>query len=66
MYLKMAEGASTPALKTLGSDFAEHEQAMCDWFQSVVEGNSDGAKKVFAYLDRHGVSREAALAPLAA
>jgi hypothetical protein len=28
MYLKMAEGASTPALKTLGNDFAEHEQAM--------------------------------------
>jgi rubrerythrin len=64
MYSKMAESASSAQLKTLGTDFCEHEQAMCDWFQSVVEGKSDGAEKVFAYLERHGVTREGALAPL--
>lgn len=69
MYMKMADGASSPELKTLGIDFAEHdehEQAFNVWMQSVVEGKSDGAKRVFAYLENHGVSREAALGPLEA
>jgi hypothetical protein len=61
----MADGACS-RLRILGTDFAEHEQAMCNWFQSVAEGKSDGAEKVFAYLECHGVSRGAALAPLEA
>jgi hypothetical protein len=64
MYMKMADGASSAEVKTLGIDFAEHEQAFAAWMHSVVEGNSDGAKRVFAYLENHGVSREEALTPL--
>lgn len=64
MYLKMAKEAHSAQLRALGTDFGEHEQALSDWCQSVLSGKSDGAAKVFAYLQRHGVTREAALAPL--
>lgn len=62
MYAKMAANASTEQLKKLGTDFCEHEQALCDWMVSEAEGKSDGAEKVFAWLERHAVTRKEALA----
>lgn len=34
-----------------------------DWLQSELDGKSDGPEKVFAYLERHGMSREEAVTP---
>jgi len=31
--------------------------------QSELDGKSDGAEKVFAYLERHGITREEAVTP---
>jgi uncharacterized membrane protein len=36
---------------------------MRDWMKSELDGKSDGAAKVFAYLERHGISREDAVTP---
>jgi hypothetical protein len=61
MYEQLGEGARTPELKAFADDLYEHENALRDWLKSELDGKSDGAEKVFAYLERHGVTREAAV-----
>ncbi len=63
MYVQLAKGASTPELKKLGEDLYDHENALRDWLKSELEGKPDGAEKVFAYLERQGISREEAVIP---
>jgi uncharacterized membrane protein len=63
LFKQLIKGADTPELKALGEDLLEHENAMRDWMQSELDGKSDGAAKVFAYLERHGISREDAVTP---
>ncbi|MFJ6636710.1 DUF1269 domain-containing protein [Streptomyces sp. NPDC091376] len=63
LYKMMAKHAHTPELKALAEDLLEHEDAMRDWLKSELEGNSDSGTKIFAYLDRHGISREEAVTP---
>lgn len=36
---------------------------MRDWMRSELAGKSDGAAKVFEYLERHGITREDAVTP---
>jgi hypothetical protein len=50
-------------LKALGEDLFAHENAMRDWLKSELDGKSDGSERVFAYLERHGISREEAVTP---
>ena len=40
-----------------------HEPALRDWLKSELDGKSNGAEQVFAYLERHGISREEAVVP---
>ncbi|MFP2904173.1 DUF1269 domain-containing protein [Pyxidicoccus sp. 3LFB2] len=63
LYAQLARGAPTPELKTLGDDLYVHEASLRDWLQSELDGKSDGAEKVFAYLERHGITREEAVTP---
>ena len=63
LYKQLGKGAKTPELKTLAEDLYAHENAMRDWFKSEVDGKPDGAEKVLAYLERHGISREEAVTP---
>ena len=63
MYKQLGKSARTPELKALADDLYEHENAMRDWFQSVLAGQPDGGEKVFAYLERHGITREEAVTP---
>ncbi|MFF3454628.1 DUF1269 domain-containing protein [Streptomyces sp. NPDC002730] len=63
LYKQLGKGAHTPELKSLAEDLFEHENAMRDWLESELDGKSDGAEKVFAYLERHGISREEAVTP---
>ncbi|MEV6728462.1 hypothetical protein [Streptomyces sp. NPDC051364] len=63
LYKHLIKGARTLELKALGEDLLEHENAMRAWLQSELDGKSDGAEKVFAYLERHGISREDAVTP---
>jgi hypothetical protein len=63
LYKHLGKHAHSPELKTLADDYYEHENALRDWLQSELDGKSDGAEKVFAYLERHGVSREEAVTP---
>ena len=63
LYEHLAKGAGTPELKTLGDDLYEHENALRDWLQSALEGKSDGGAKIFAYLERHGITRQQVLTP---
>ena len=63
LYKHLAKGARTPELKALGDDLYAHENAMRDWLQSELDGKPDGAEKVFAYLERHGITREEAVTP---
>jgi hypothetical protein len=50
LYEELGKHASTDELKAFADDLMVHEPAMQDWLKSEVEGNSDGAEKVFAYL----------------
>ena len=34
---------------------------MRDWLQSELDGRSDGGEEVYAYLQRHGITREEAV-----
>jgi uncharacterized membrane protein len=34
-----------------------------DWLKSELDGKSDGAEKIFAYLERNGITREEAVIP---
>jgi hypothetical protein len=63
MYLELAKGARTPELKAFAEDLYDHENALRDWLKSELNGKSDGAEKVFAYLERQGISREEAVVP---
>jgi len=63
LYKQMSKGAKTPELATLGEDLLEHENAMRDWMKSELDGKPDGGEKIFAYLERHGITREEAVAP---
>jgi hypothetical protein len=63
IYKQLSKGAGSPELKVLGEDLLAHENALRDWMKSELDGKSDGAEKVFAYLERHGISREEAVTP---
>lgn len=63
LYEELGKHASSPELKALADDLMVHEPAMRDWLKSEVDGNSDGAAQILAYLDRHGISREEAVTP---
>ncbi len=63
LYAELSKHARTPELKAFADDLAVHEPALRDWIKSEQDGNSDGAEKVFAYLERHGISREEAVIP---
>lgn len=63
MYEELGKGAGTPGLKALADDLMLHEPALRDWLKSELDGKSDGAEQVFAYLERHGISREEAVTP---
>ena len=41
----------------------DHENALRDWLKSELDGKSAGAEKVFAYLDRYGITRKDAVIP---
>jgi uncharacterized membrane protein len=63
LFKQLSKGADTPELKALGEDLYAHENAMRDWLKSELDGTPDGAEKVFAYLERHGITREDAVTP---
>ena len=63
LFAQLAKGARTPELKTLGDDLVDHENALRDWFKSELDGKSDGGVKVFAYLARHGITKDEAVTP---
>jgi uncharacterized membrane protein len=63
LYKDLGTHAHSRALKALADDFYEHENALRDWLRSVLDGKSDSGEKVFAYLERHGMSREEAVIP---
>jgi uncharacterized membrane protein len=63
MYKSLGKHANSPELKALADDFYVHENALRDWLKSELAGKSDGGEKVFAYLERHGMSRELAVTP---
>jgi len=61
LYAHLARRAGTAELKTLGDDLVNHENALRDWLRSVLDGESDGGEKIFAYLERHGITRQQVL-----
>ena len=63
LYRQLGKRADSAALKALATDLDEHESALRDWFQSELDGASDGGEKIYAYLARHGVTREDAMTP---
>lgn len=63
LYMEMGKHTQNPELKAFADDLMVHEPALRDWLKSEMEGNSDGAEKIFAYLERHGISREEAVTP---
>ena len=63
MYEHLGKDAATPELKAFAADLVAHENALRDWIKSEVAGKSDHAEKVFAYLERNGITREQAVTP---
>jgi uncharacterized membrane protein len=63
LYEEMGKHTRNPGLKAFADGLMVHEPALRDWLKSEMDGNSDGAEKVFAYLERHGISREEAVIP---
>jgi hypothetical protein len=63
MYKELAKGARTPELKAFAEGLVDHENALRDWLKSEVDGKPDGAEKVFAYLERNGITRQEAVTP---
>jgi uncharacterized membrane protein len=63
MYEHLGNDADTPELKAFAADLVEHENALRDWIKSELDGKSDHAEKVFAYLERNGITREDAVTP---
>jgi uncharacterized membrane protein len=48
---------------TFAGHLDDHENALRDWLKSELDGKSDGAEKVFAYLERYGITRKDAVVP---
>jgi uncharacterized membrane protein len=63
LYEEMGKHTRNPELKAFADDLMVHEPALRDWLKSELDGHSDGAEKVFAYLERHGISRKEAVIP---
>lgn len=63
LYKQLGRDAGTSELKALADDLYNHENALRDWLKSELDGTPDGAEKVVAYLDRHGITREEAVTP---
>jgi hypothetical protein len=63
MYEEMGKHTSDRELKAFADDLMVHEPALREWLKSEAEGHSNGAEKIFAYLERHGISREEAVTP---
>jgi hypothetical protein len=63
MYEHLSKSADTPELKTFAGHLVDHENARRDWIKSELDGKSAGAEKVFAYLERNGITREVAVIP---
>eukprot|EP00928_Gymnodinium_smaydae_P042759 TRINITY_DN2875_c0_g1_i1.p1 TRINITY_DN2875_c0_g1~~TRINITY_DN2875_c0_g1_i1.p1 ORF type:complete len:204 (-),score=38.88 TRINITY_DN2875_c0_g1_i1:225-836(-) len=63
LYERLRTLAGGTELKALADDLIEHEKAMRDWFKSENDGMSDGGRKVFEYLERHGIRRAEAILP---
>jgi uncharacterized membrane protein len=63
MYEHLSKGADTPELKAFAAHLVDLENALRDWIKSELDGKSDGAEKVFAYLERNGITREVAVIP---
>lgn len=63
IYKLLGTGARTPELKALADDHQEHEVLIRDWMVSVLDGKPDNGERIFAYLQRHGISREQAVTP---
>jgi uncharacterized membrane protein len=63
VFKKLSEKADTPELKALGDEFQIHEPLIRDCLKSEIAGTTDGIENVFAYLERHGITREEAVIP---
>jgi hypothetical protein len=63
LYALLRDGARTPELKAFGEDLVAHENAIREWFRSVLDGKTDGGAQIFAFLERHGITRAEAVTP---
>ena len=63
LFRKFSENARTPELQKFADLLFSHEYALSDWMKSELDGNSDGAAKVFEYLEKYGISRAEAVTP---
>jgi hypothetical protein len=63
MYQELAKVTKNPELKAFAGHLDDHENALRDWLKSEVDGKSDGGEKIFAYLERYGISRRDAVIP---
>ncbi|MFC5266033.1 hypothetical protein ACFPJ1_28300 [Kribbella qitaiheensis] len=63
LYAEMGKHTQNHELKAFADDLMVHEPALRDWVKSELDGNSDDAAQVFAYLERHGINREEAVTP---
>lgn len=63
LFERLAKGAGSPELAEMGKGLVNHENALRDWLRPVLAGTSNGGEGIFAYLEQHGISREAAITP---
>jgi hypothetical protein len=63
MFERLGKRAQTREMKSLAKGLAAHEIAIRDWLKSELDGKPDGAAKIFAFLERRGISREQAVTP---
>ena len=63
MYEHLGKGAGTPELRAFADGLVDHENALRNWIKAELDGKSDGAEKVFAYLERNGITRKDAVTP---
>jgi uncharacterized membrane protein len=63
VFKKLTERADSPELKALGEEFQVHEPLIRDCLKSEIAGTTDGIENVFAYLERHGITRQEAVIP---
>jgi uncharacterized membrane protein len=62
MYEELGKHARDPELKDFANNLMVHEPALRDWIKSELDGKGD-AERIFAYCERHGISREEAATP---